>query len=321
MSLPDDSIFASQLLQHLIVATFVLDGDGRVVIWNRACERLTGVAAADVLGTKEHWRGFYETPRPCLADLVLEGAPARTLSELYSIDRSGETAPGTLSAENWCNFPGANGRRYVAIDAGPILAGDGTIVAVVETLRDITSQKHAQTALEALVGRDGLTGIANRRSFDDRLTLDWQNAVTLRQPMSLLMIDIDHFKPYNDTLGHQRGDDCLKHIAGIIAASTRHETDLVARYGGEEFAVILPGASARSAHDVADRIMTAVRREAIAHPGLKRRGTVTLSVGIASKSRICDSPQALIAQADAALYLAKHKGRDRVASQVELKAA
>ncbi len=320
-SLPKYNIFAAQLLQHLVVATFVLDGEGRVIIWNRACERLTGVSAASVIGTRNHWMGFYKTPRPCLADLVLDGASAQALGELYTIDRSGETEPGALSTENWCDFPGVDGRRYVAIDAGPIHAADGTIVAVVETLRDITSQKHAQTALEALVGRDGLTGIANRRSFDDRLAKDWLNAVAHRQPLALLMVDIDHFKPYNDTLGHQRGDDCLKHIATIIEASVRHVTDLVARYGGEEFAVILPGASMRSAHDVAERIIAALRTEAIAHPGIEGRGTVTLSVGISAKSRTCDSPETLIAQADAALYLAKRKGRDRVACQVELKAA
>ena len=310
------------MLQHLVVATFVLDAAGRVVVWNRACERLTGVSAASVVGTRNHWTGFYKKPRPCLADLVFEGASAdRLLSELYTFNSSGETEPGSLSAENWCDLPGTNGRRYLAIDAGPIYADDGRIVAVIETLRDITSQKEAQTALEALVGRDGLTGIANRRSFDDRLAKDWQNAVALRQPLSLLMIDIDHFKPYNDTLGHQRGDDCLKHIASIISASVRQETDLVARYGGEEFAVVLPGVGTRSAHDVAERIITALRDEAIAHPGIECPGTVTLSVGISSKSKTCESPQMLIAQADAALYVAKHQGRDRIASRFELKAA
>ena len=309
------------MLQHLVVATFVLDGNGRVVIWNRACERLTGVSAASVIGTRNHSAAFYERPRPCLADLVIEGASTHRVGKLYTIDRSDDTEPGALSAENWCNFPGGNGRRYVVIDAGPIHGEDGRIIAVVETLRDITSQKHAQIALEALVGRDGLTGIANRRSFDDRLAKEWDNAVSPRKSLSLLMIDIDHFKPYNDTLGHQRGDDCLKHIASIILGSVRHDTDFVARYGGEEFAVVLPGVGSRSAHDVAERIITAVRNEAIDHPGLQGQGTVTLSVGISSKSKICDSPDALIAEADAALYLAKRQGRDRVASQLELKAA
>lgn len=320
-AVPPASIFATQLLQEHVVPTFVLDGEGRVIIWNRACERLTGMPADRIIGTRDHWTALYEFPRPCLADLVLTGATPDRLKELYAVDRTGETELGTFSVENWCLFPKAKSKRYLAIDAGPVYSDNGTIIAVVETLRDITSQKEAQNALEALVGRDGLTGIANRRSFDQRIVADWADAVANRRSISLLMIDIDHFKPYNDTLGHQRGDDCLKRIAKIIERSIRRETDLVARYGGEEFAVVLPGAGAKSAQGVADRILQAIRTEAIDHPGVADSTHVTLSVGISSRSKTCDTPEALIAEADAALYLAKRSGRDRSVAQPVLMAA
>lgn len=156
--------YAVRLMQHLVVPTFVLNPGRRVVIWNRACERLTGVAASEVIGTTRHWRAFYETQRYCLADLVALGRPDR-LGEFYPEHTVPEDGFG-YSAENWCVMPRLGNQLYLAIDAGPIHDEEGNLIAVVETLRDMTDQKRAETALKTLAASDGLTGLANRRSFD-----------------------------------------------------------------------------------------------------------------------------------------------------------
>ena len=298
--------FAVKLMQHLVVPTFVLDADGRVMIWNRACERLTGLSASDVVGTKEHWRGFYDAPRPCLADLVLQGASGELLyAELSPSDA------GALKAENWCVMPQIGSRRYLAIDAGPIYSEEGELLAVVETLRDITIQHEAQLALKTLASVDGLTGLANRRAFDARLDEECRRAQRTGGLVSLLMIDIDHFKIFNDTFGHQGGDDCLKQMARVIGGELLRRGDVAARYGGEEFAVIMPATPSHGAAVVAERLRDAVEALAINHPS-SPSGLVTLSVGTATASAADAYPAALVASADAALYAAKRDGRNRV---------
>ncbi|MEF2545591.1 sensor domain-containing diguanylate cyclase [Aurantimonas sp. E1-2-R+4] len=316
-----DTKFANQLLEHLVVPTFVLAASGHVIIWNRACEKLTGVCASAVLGTKRHWAAFYEDPRPCLADLVLEATGSARIEALYTVDRSdwrqldGEAKDGRfsiLAAENWCVLPNGSGRRYLAIDAGPVFDQSGALMAVVETLRDITPQKNAQDALETLASQDGLTGLANRRRFDEHLKEEWLLAINSGTELSLLMLDIDHFKPYNDSSGHQRGDECLRQVAKLLVAETRQDSDLVARYGGEEFVVVLPGASYGEAMKIARRILATMRDAAIPHPAPSCPMTVTLSIGVATKGKSATSLDQLIAVADASLYRAKQSGRNRI---------
>jgi diguanylate cyclase (GGDEF)-like protein len=305
--------FAVKLMQHLVVPTFVLDADGRVMIWNRACERLTGLQASDVVGTTEHWRGFYDAPRPCLADLVIQGASGELLYAELSFSDA-----GALKAENWCVMPQIGSRRYLAIDAGPIYSEAGELLAVVETLRDITIQHEAQLALKTLASVDGLTGLANRRAFDIRLDEECRRAQRNAGAVSLLMIDIDNFKAFNDTFGHQGGDDCLKQIARVIGGELLRPGDLAARYGGEEFAVIMPATPSHGAGIVAERLRYAVEALAIHHPS-SPSGIVTLSIGTAAASAAdAASPAALVASADAALYRAKRDGRNRVVSTEQL---
>lgn len=308
---PDaDLRFTHQLLQMLGVPVFVLDSNARVLIWNRACERLTGVPASEVIGTDEHWRSFYEQPRPTLADLVIQN---RTDEICHIYPRHGKPqAPNAqLSIEIWCEMPRAGKRRYLAADASPIFDEAGRLRAVVETLRDLTDEKMAQSALEKLASRDGLTGLANRRCFDDTLHTEWARALRLCQPLSLLMVDVDNFKAYNDANGHLGGDECLKRIATAVASEIR-ANDLVARYGGEEFAVILPNQSLKGAAVVAERIRRRV--EALQVPnGPAPLRLVTVSIGAATAIAGPDnSASDLVAIADAALYRAKHLGRNRI---------
>jgi diguanylate cyclase (GGDEF)-like protein/PAS domain S-box-containing protein len=303
-----DRAFAHQLMEMLAIPVFVLDTSCRVMIWNRACEHLTGVAAAEVVGTREHWRSFFEEPRPTLADMVIQDR-AGEIPIIHPRSATGQ--PAHLSAESWFDMPRVGRRRYLAADASPIYDERGRLTAVVETLRDMTDEKMAQIALEQLATRDGLTGLANRRCFDDTLQAEWARAQRQRQPLSLLMVDVDNFKAYNDANGHIGGDECLKRIATAVASEMR-ANDLVARYGGEEFAVILPNQSLKGAASVAERIRTRV--EPLQVPNRLAAGQhVTVSIGAATALASPDTEASeLVATADAALYRAKHMGRNRI---------
>lgn len=300
--------FAHQLMEMLAIPVFVLDADCRVMLWNRACENLTGVPATEVVGTREHWRSFYVQQRPTLADLVVRDRGG----DLPAIRPHGNPGqPAHLSAESWFDMPRMGRRRYLAIDASPIYDARGRLGAVVQTMRDLTEEKMAQIALEQLATRDGLTGLANRRCFDDTLQAEWARAQRQRQPLSLLMVDVDNFKAYNDTNGHLGGDECLKRIATAVSSEMR-ANDLVARYGGEEFAVILPNQSLKGAASVAERIR--IRVEQLRVPNrmtASERVTVSIGAATALPSAETDASE-LVATADAALYRAKHMGRNRI---------
>jgi diguanylate cyclase (GGDEF)-like protein len=307
-----DRAFAYQLMEMLAIPVFVLDASSRVMMWNLACERLTGIPASEVIGTRDHWRGFFDQQRPTLADLVIEER-SRDIPIIHPRPHAGTLAgqPSHLSAESWFDMPRVGRRRYLAADASPIFDERGRLTAVVETLRDMTDEKTAQIALEQLATRDGLTGLANRRCFDNTLQAEWARAMRQHQPLSLLMVDVDNFKAYNDAHGHLGGDECLKRIATAVSSEMR-ANDLVARYGGEEFAVVLPGQSLKGAACVAERIRTRV--EQLQVPNRLAAGQlVTVSIGAATALPSPDTVASeLVAIADAALYRAKHMGRNRI---------
>lgn len=167
--------------------------------------------------------------------------------------------------------------------------------------------------LERLSWMDGLTGVANRRSLDAALNREWQRAQRDRTVISLLLIDIDFFKLYNDHFGHQAGDDSLKKVAATIAQVVTRPGDLVARYGGEEFAILLPGASSEGAAFVATRIIDAVSALDIPHPKSTVSDIVTLSIGICTLLPNEElNPYHLVGFADEALYRAKEMGRNQI---------
>ncbi|HEY4231553.1 MAG TPA: diguanylate cyclase, partial [Thermoanaerobaculia bacterium] len=172
--------------------------------------------------------------------------------------------------------------------------------------------EEANTKLQQLSEIDALTGIANRRRFEDTLAREWRRATRDQLPLSLVMIDIDYFKSYNDTYGHQLGDECLRRVATEIREAITRPGDLVARYGGEEFAAILPSTPAKGAFAVAELLRLRVERIATRHQ-TSPLGVVTISVGVASMTPgESFAKETLVAAADGALYAAKRAGRNRV---------
>jgi two-component system chemotaxis family response regulator WspR len=180
------------------------------------------------------------------------------------------------------------------------------------------SQKHlaeANIELQKLAALDSLTGIANRRRFDETLHHEWQRGQRERRPLSLLLCDIDCFKQYNDTFGHLAGDLCLKKAAAVLTACLKRPADLAARYGGEEFALVLPDTDEAGARSVAEDCLRALAELAISNPQ-SPHCVVTMSVGIATLVPAAGStPSALLEDADRALYAAKDGGRNRAVSQ------
>jgi diguanylate cyclase (GGDEF)-like protein len=175
----------------------------------------------------------------------------------------------------------------------------------------LTLKAHSDL-LRQMVFIDGLTGVANRRCFDERLGIEWRRAARGASPLALLMLDVDHFKRFNDRYGHQAGDDCLRRVASIIKGGLLRPGDLVARYGGEEFACILPGTDLDGALAVAAGIEQGVRGLRIEHADSDVSDTVTISIGVSATVPDRDAdPACLLALADAQLYCAKHGGRGR----------
>lgn len=205
------------------------------------------------------------------------------------------------------------------------LTTEGGVAAVFTDITDLVRRERtlqranaelgaARVQLEHLSHTDGLTGLANRRLFDNRLRHDWARTFRLHQPLSLLMVDVDHFKRFNDHHGHPAGDACLRRVAAALQAVVNREIDLVARYGGEEFVLLLPHTDADGAFQVACACLEAVDGSAIAHGDSPTAPHVTISVGLACSSdpSAGGSAERLLNAADAALLAAKNGGRHRI---------
>ncbi|MBR1090646.1 diguanylate cyclase [Bradyrhizobium manausense] len=192
---------------------------------------------------------------------------------------------------------------------------NGSVDGVVAISRDITEQKKLETRLETLAIEDGLTGLANRRRFDERLKEEWARAYRDRTSLGLLMIDVDHFKAYNDEYGHPAGDACLRVVAKIIADEVQRIGDLAARYGGEEFAMLLPNTDAAGCARIGERIRSAVHDAGLLHASNPAGACVTVSVGGAACRPALERTAgtgSLVEAADRALYAAKDAGRNRL---------
>lgn len=283
-------------LTHMADALVMFDRDGRLVFSNEQYLRLF----------------------PLTADIRVPGAHIRDIVRI-AVERGeeeplGKENPAAVAERVAATF-GTSGQRLIRLSDGrwleartrPTRKGACLIV-----FSDITRIKQAEMRLEEIAHTDSLTGLANRRAFDRELVKEAARTARTKTPLSLLLIDLDHFKAFNDTYGHPEGDACLREVSGCISGSLRRATDLGARYGGEEFAVILPGTDIDGAIKVADEIRQRLKALGITH-SRSPSGFVTMSIGIACSTGAADAsdPVTILAQADAALYEAKARGRDR----------
>ena len=172
---------------------------------------------------------------------------------------------------------------------------------------------HQRRLLEQLAALDGLTGIPNRRRFDESYALEWRRCQRAGQPLSLVVADVDHFKAYNDTLGHAAGDRVLQEVAAVLRQCARRPGDLAARYGGEEFVLLLPETGAQEAQMLAEELRAKLEARGLTHPASPVGASVTLSIGGASTTPMqAEADPAFFPLADAALYQAKASGRNCV---------
>lgn len=309
-------ITARKELQAELIST-------QVLLETAMAEMADGLAMFDSDGRLVMWNPRYLEFFPYIDERTCHG---RTLAELLSagVLRGDLKLPAGASPLSWVQ---EEVERSQSAQQSDLRLSDGRWLSkTTRTLRgggwvtlysDISEKKAAVQQLEQLASKDGLTELANRRIFDWRLEEAFKTAQSSSASLSLLMIDVDHFKAYNDTYGHPAGDEVLRQVAGVLRSACRGELDLVARYGGEEFAVILPAASTEVAHDIAVRLAAAVRMLDIPHLS-SSKGRVTVSIGLASVAETMNGPQQLLKSCDQALYAAKAAGRDKVrAASVE----
>lgn len=306
----------TQIIDGSSMPTFVLDRQHRVTHWNRACEVLTGMSAAKVLGTSEQWKAFYAAPRPVMADLIIDGAKESAAQRYYDGKyRTSALVEGAFEAEDFFPAFGDCG-RWVYFTAAPLRDEQGKIIGAIETLQDITEAKQAEELLREserqyrhLSETDGLTGLFNSRLFFERISREIERAIRYHRPLALLAMDADNFKQINDTYGHLEGDCVLQRLATVIRECLRR-TDSAYRYGGEEFMVLMPESTLASAALVAERIRQSFAE--LEHPLPEgRRFRATASIGVACHLP-GDSADSLIKRADLAMYRAKRRGKNSV---------
>ncbi len=298
--------FELRLVKYSAVPTFVIDRNHRVIYWNKACERLTGVRAEEIIGTDTHYKVFYGERRPCLADIILDGEEPTNLAQYYRTYYKSILVPKGWHAEAW--FDNIGGRkRYITFEAAPIYNNRGETVAAIETLQDITDRKMLEERLEVSANYDALTCLFNRRKIDDLLESEIDRALRYRTELGIILFDIDHFKQVNDTFGHAAGDVALREVARLVSDSIRM-TDLFGRWGGEEFLILLPSTGPEQTRLLAEKL-----RRRVAEYEIEAVGAVTVSAG-ATSLQADDTLESLLSRVDQALYAAKRGGRNRVES-------
>lgn len=295
-----DLEFFSSILDTVSQQMAVVDAEGAILWVNRAWRSFTlrNGGAPDFDWTKVNYL------KVCGGGE--EGARIR--AGILSVLR-GEVP--IFYSEYPCHSP--TEERWFMMRARP-LVWDGPL-SILITHQDITERKKAEFQVEALARLDGLTGIPNRRQFDEFLAGEWARAKRDQHPLSLLLVDLDFFKVYNDRHGHLAGDECLRRVAHLLQGFARRPMDLAARYGGEEFGVIFGNTQGKAALRLAEEIRRAVEDLAISAGSGAEAAYVTTSVGVASLSPAVDlhhHPEDLIAAADNALYAAKGAGRNSV---------
>lgn len=285
----------AELFNGMPTPCFTYDAKGCIQEWNRAFETLFGLSAEQTLG-RAIWQIL---GRSEAKEEILEYVRRVFAGEGFSgLERTYSRPDGTTIEVEWTTFP--------------VRAPDGSVVGGISAAMDITKRNCYERGLEAanaklqeLVATDGLTGLVNHRTLHERLEVEFESARRYQEPLSVILLDLDRFKAYNDSLGHLAGDEAMRHVAAILQQTAR-AVDIVARYGGEEFAIVLPQTGLAEAVLAAERLRQGIERaEWTSRP-------VTASFGVTSLKPDAEDYRGLLREADKALYISKSKGRNRV---------
>lgn len=297
LQLQETERLLKHLMQEMPIGLCMVDAGGAIYFRNRRFQDLFGFSEGEVPTLAQWWLHAYPEPQyraqviatwnAALAQAAAQGGEIPD-QEYRVTDRDG---------------------RLRSMLIGGLAFGDHFMATFV----DQTEQRAQQELLHKLAFMDGLTGLANRRQFDRSLQAEWRRCRRSGKPLALALIDIDHFKQYNDLYGHPQGDACLRAVAEVLRAGLGRSHDLVARYGGEEFVCLLPECDLDGARAKAQALCRAVQARGLAHAGSPVVPVVTVSIGVASAvPRQGATPEQLLARADAHLYRAKAAGRNRV---------
>ncbi len=281
------------LLDQLNDSIWILDPDSGVIIdTNRAAYERLGYSKDDLVGN--------------LLTTFVSALPHNLTLRQYLENRQNKEA--LIDGFHWhrdgSRIPMETNARLIELDS------ESYVIAIA---RDITERKHLEDELRQLSTIDSLTNVFNRRYFDDMLEQEWRRMMRVPHSLGVVMIDVDHFKHFNDTYGHVGGDACLRQVASALKNQMRRAGDIIARYGGEEFAVILPETDISTAKMISDALRKSVADLRIEHSGLAGESIVTISVGVATLTpSTSQTSLKLLMLADKALYAAKASGRNQV---------
>jgi diguanylate cyclase (GGDEF)-like protein/PAS domain S-box-containing protein len=295
----DESIFRS-LVEQSVDTIFRMTPACEILYVSPAVRRLLGYDPEELVG-KIVFELIYEPDRA-----IAHAAAAR------SAEPGVDNSPGT---QRWMHKDGR--LVWIEVNGRMVRSESGQPKEIIIVTRDISERKELEEKLERLATTDALTGLRNRRGFDEVLDQEWKRTLRTGSPTSLLLLDLDHFKRLNDAYGHAVGDDCLRAAAQVFRATVRREIDVVFRYGGEELAAILPHTDLEGAVKVAESVCRAIVALQVPHrENQECGGVMTASIGVAT-ALPCDGgtsqmPAALLQAADTALYKAKQRGRNRV---------
>ena len=293
----DPMAYAAMVQSVSAFGIYLIDPRGHIISWNTGAERLTQIGSEAIIGQPYAalFTGAERDQR--VPDQVLGHAKYKK----------------HISDEQ--NRRRANGKTFRAkFTLDLVLDGNGEHAGFVEVIHDVTRARERERDLVKLATRDSLTGLANRGYFTEQANIELQRAERYNDPVSVVMVDIDHFKKVNDTYGHDVGDLALRHVSDTLLRSVR-KIDIVGRLGGEEFALILPRAALQPATEMCERMRQAVSGKQVPHPSTPFK--VTASMGVASRSADREDLDQLLKYADNALYRAKRGGRDRVEQWLE----